>query len=50
MTAGAAAAYSYLTPVLAAVLAWLFLDEPITTVVVVCGLMIAAGVYLLNQA
>jgi drug/metabolite transporter (DMT)-like permease len=48
-TAGAAAAYSYLTPVLAAVLAWLILDEPITTVVVVCGLMIALGVYLLNQ-
>ena len=49
-TAGAAAAYSYLTPVLAAVLAWLVLGEPITTVVVVCGLMIALGVYLLNQA
>lgn len=49
-TAGAAAAYSYLTPVLAAVLAWLILGEPITTVVVVCGLMIALGVYLLNQA
>jgi drug/metabolite transporter (DMT)-like permease len=35
-----------LTPVLA----WLILGEPITTVVVVCGLMIALGVYLLNQA
>jgi hypothetical protein len=45
-----AAAYSYLTPVLAAVLAWLILGEPITTVVLVCGLMIAMGVYLLNQA
>jgi hypothetical protein len=45
-TAGSAAAYSYLTPVLA----WLILGEPITTVVVVCGLMIALGVCLLNQA
>jgi drug/metabolite transporter (DMT)-like permease len=50
VTAGTAAAYSYLTPVLAAVLAWLFLGEPITTVVVVCGVVIAAGVYLLNRA
>jgi len=50
VTAGAAAAYSYLTPVLAAVLAWLFLGEPITAVVVVCGVVIAAGVYLLNRA
>jgi drug/metabolite transporter (DMT)-like permease len=49
VTAGAAAAYSYLTPVLAAVLAWLFLGEPITTVVVVCGIIIASGVYLLNR-
>lgn len=50
VTAGAAAAYSYLTPVLAAVLAWLFLGEPITAVVVVCGVIIAAGVYLLHRA
>jgi drug/metabolite transporter (DMT)-like permease len=50
VTAGAAAAYSYLTPVLAAVLAWLLLGEPITAVVVVCGLVIAVGVYLLNRA
>jgi drug/metabolite transporter (DMT)-like permease len=50
VTAGAAAAYSYLTPVLAAALAWLVLGEPITTVVVVCGLVIAVGVYLLNRA
>ena len=50
VTAGAAAAYSYLTPVLAAVLAWLFLGEPITAVVVVCGIVIASGVYLLNRA
>jgi hypothetical protein len=28
----------------------LVLGEPVTTVVVVCGLMIALGVYLLNQA
>ena len=49
VTAGAAAAYSYLTPVLAAVLAWLFLGEPITAVVVVCGVVIASGVYLLNR-
>jgi drug/metabolite transporter (DMT)-like permease len=50
VTAGAAAAYSYLTPVLAAALAWLFLGEPITTVMVVCGMVIATGVYLLNRA
>ena len=31
-------------------LAWLFLGEPITGVVVVCGIVIAAGVYLLNRA
>lgn len=49
VTAGAAAAYSYLTPVLAALMARLFLGEPITTVVVVCGVVIAAGVYLLNR-
>jgi hypothetical protein len=48
--AGAAAAYPYLTPVLAAAFAWLFLGEPITAVVVVCGVVIAAGVYLLNRA
>jgi drug/metabolite transporter (DMT)-like permease len=48
-TAGAAAAYSYLTPLLAAGLAWLFLGERITAAVVVCGLVIAAGVYLLNR-
>ena len=48
--AGAAAAYSYLTPVLSAAFAWLFLGEPITIVVVVCGAIIAAGVYLLNRA
>jgi len=50
VTAGAAAAYSYLTPILAAGLAWLFLGEPITTGVVVCGVIIATGVYLLNRA
>ena len=50
VTAGAAAAYSYLTPILAALLAWIFLAEPITAAVVVCGLVIAAGVYLLNRA
>jgi drug/metabolite transporter (DMT)-like permease len=50
VTAGAAAAYSYLTPVVAAGLAWLVLGEPVTTVVVVCGMLIAAGVYLLNRA
>ena len=48
-TAGAAAAYSYLIPVLAAVFAWAFLGEPITSAVVVCGLIIASGVYLLNR-
>jgi drug/metabolite transporter (DMT)-like permease len=50
VTAGAAAAYSYLTPILAAFLAWTFLGEPITAAVVVCGIIIAAGVYLVNRA
>ena len=50
VTAGAAAAYSYLTPILAAVLAWVFLGEPITAAVIVCGAVIAAGVYLVNRA
>jgi drug/metabolite transporter (DMT)-like permease len=50
VTAGAAAAYSYLTPILAAVLAWVFLGEPITAAVIVCGAVIAVGVYLVNRA
>jgi drug/metabolite transporter (DMT)-like permease len=50
MTAGAAATYSYLTPILAALLAWIFLGEPVTVDVVVCGVIIAAGVYLVNRA
>jgi drug/metabolite transporter (DMT)-like permease len=50
VTAGAAATYSYLTPVLAALLAWIFLGEAITTAVLVCGAVIAAGVYLVNRA
>jgi drug/metabolite transporter (DMT)-like permease len=50
MTAGAAATYSYLTPILAALLAWIFLGEPVTVAVVVCGFIIAAGVYLVNRA
>lgn len=50
VTAGAAAAYSYLTPILAALPAWIFLGEPITAVVVSCGAVIAAGVYLVNRA
>ena len=50
VTAGAAATYSYLTPILAAMLAWLLLGEPITAAVVVCGVLIAAGVYLVNRA
>ena len=50
VTAGAAATYSYLTPVLAALLAWIFLGEPITAAVAVCGAVIAAGVYLVNRA
>jgi drug/metabolite transporter (DMT)-like permease len=50
VTAGAAATYSYLTPILAALLAWIFLGEPITAAVVVCGAVIAAGVYLVNRA
>ena len=49
VTAGAAAAYAYLTPILSALLAWLFLGEPITAAVVVCGAVIAAGVYLVNR-
>jgi drug/metabolite transporter (DMT)-like permease len=48
--AGVATAYSYLIPVVAAGCAWLFLGEPITKVVVVCGAVIAAGVYLINRA
>ncbi len=50
LTAGAAAAYSYLTPILAAVLAWIFLGEPITPAIVICGAVIAAGVFLVNRA
>jgi len=50
VSAGSAAAYSYLTPVVAAGLAWLVLGEPVTTVVVLCGMIIAVGVYLLNRA
>jgi len=50
VTAGAAAAYSYLTPILAALLAWIFLGEPITIAVVVCGAAIGTGVYLVNRA
>ena len=50
VTAGAAATYAYLTPVLAALLAWIFLGEAITASVVVCGVVIAAGVYLVNRA
>ena len=50
VTAGAAATYSYLTPVLAALLAWIFLGEAVTSAVLVCGLVIAAGVYLVNRA
>jgi drug/metabolite transporter (DMT)-like permease len=49
VTAGAAAAYSYLTPLVAAVLARIFLGEPITAAVAVCGVIIATGVYLLNR-
>ena len=48
--AGVATAYSYLIPVVSAGGAWLFLGEPITKVVVVCGAVIAAGVYLINRA
>ena len=36
--------------VLSALLAWIFLGEPVTAAVVVCGLIIAAGVYLVNRA
>jgi drug/metabolite transporter (DMT)-like permease len=48
--AGVASAYSYLIPIFAAGSAWFFLGEPITKAVVVCGAVIAAGVYLLNRA
>jgi drug/metabolite transporter (DMT)-like permease len=47
--AGVATAYSYLIPVFAAAGAWLFLGEPITKAVVVCGAVIAVGVYLINR-
>jgi len=47
--AGVATAYSYLIPVVSAGGAWLFLGEPITKVVVVCGAVIAVGVYLINR-
>jgi drug/metabolite transporter (DMT)-like permease len=47
--AGVATAYSYLIPVFAAAGAWLFLGEPITKAVVVCGAIIAVGVYLINR-
>ncbi|HWM76702.1 MAG TPA: DMT family transporter [Methylomirabilota bacterium] len=47
--AGVATAYSYLIPVFAAAGAWLFLGEPITNAVVVCGAVIAVGVYLINR-
>jgi drug/metabolite transporter (DMT)-like permease len=50
VTAAAAATYSYLTPVLAALLAWIFLGEAITPPVLVCGAVIATGVYLVNRA
>ena len=39
-----------LTPILAAVLAWIFFGEAITTALQVCGAVIAAGVYLVNRA
>jgi len=47
--AGVATAYSYLIPVVSAGGAWLFLGEPITKAVVVCGAVIAVGVYLINR-
>jgi len=50
VAAGAAATYSYLTPILAALLAWIFLGEPVTAAVGACGAIIAAGVYLVNRA
>ena len=50
VAAGAAATYSYLTPILAALLAWIFLGEPVTAAVAACGAIIAAGVYLVNRA
>ena len=48
--AGVACAYSYLIPVFAAGSAWIVLGEPITMAVVVCGTLIAAGVYLVSRA
>jgi drug/metabolite transporter (DMT)-like permease len=48
--AGVATAYSYLIPIFAAGGAWIVLGEPITVAVVVCGTIIAAGVYLVNRA
>ena len=48
--AGVACAYSYLIPVFAVGSAWIVLGEPITMAVVVCGTLIAAGVYLVSRA
>jgi len=45
-----ACAYSYLIPVFAAGSAWIVLGAPITMAVVVCGTLIAAGVYLVSRA
>jgi drug/metabolite transporter (DMT)-like permease len=47
--AGVASAYSYLIPIFAAGSAWFFLGEPITRAAVVCGAVIATGVYLVNR-
>ena len=48
--AGVAGAYSYLIPVFAAGSAWIVRGEPITMAIVVCGTLIAAGVYLVSRA
>lgn len=50
LTAGAASSYAYLIPICTALLAWLVLGEPITALLVTCGLIISAGVYLVNRA
>jgi drug/metabolite transporter (DMT)-like permease len=50
LTAGAASAYAYLIPICTALLAWMVLGEPITALLVSCGVIISAGVYLVNRA
>ena len=47
--ASVASAYIYLQPIFAGAIAMIFLGEPLTTVKITAGFMIAAGVYLVNK-